>query len=404
MRKTVLSAAAVAAMWGGSAVAITPVDYPIPYVGGAYVHEFSDSQRDSDNGQGFQLHLGWPLGDYGYDRWAAELTFHSLGRERDIDGNKDYQAGLMLDLVYDLGTFVWNEQLSPYLPKFKPFLLGGLGVVQEDVRGSEHEHFGINLGAGALFPLPWYGMAARLEGRVLGQDNDKSVADEDLLIDYRISLGLQIPLTPLFPVGAATAAPDSCDLAVVNMETGRSDCGADSDKDGAPDSVDECPMTPAGTQVNARGCPVNLGNDEDGDGVPNDVDACPGTQKGLLVDARGCVISQNVVLRGVNFEYDSARLTTLAKRLLDDSATTLKNQANLKVLVAGHTDGNGEESYNLALSKQRAESVRQYLISAGVEAGRLSAEGYGESQPVTSNESAEGRAENRRVEFRLVTE
>lgn len=404
MRKTVLSAAAVAVLWGGSALAVTPVDYPIPYVGAAYLHELSDSQRDSDNGNGFQLNFGWPLGDYGYDRWAAELTFHSLARERDIDGRKDYQAGLMLDLVYDLGTFVWNDTLSPYLPKFKPFLLGGVGVVQEDVRGNESEHFGLNLGAGALFPLPWYGLAARFEARVLGQLNDETVPDEDVLIDYRVSLGLQVPLTPLFPVGGTPKTPGSCDLAVVDMETGRADCGADSDQDGAPDAVDECPMTPAGTQVNARGCPVNAGNDEDGDGVPNDVDACPGTQKGLLVDARGCVISQNVILRGVNFEYDSARLTSLAKRLLDDSATTLKNQTNLKVLIAGHTDGNGEESYNLALSKQRAESVRQYLIGAGVEAGRLTADGYGESQPVASNDSGEGRAQNRRVEFRLETQ
>jgi len=400
MRKKILCAAAVATLWGGSAFAVTTDGYEIPYVGGAYSYEFPDSQRDSDDGQGFQINLGWPLSDYGYSRWAAELTFHSLGRERDIDGRKDYQSGLMLDLVYDLG-----EQGLGGEYKVKPFVLGGLGVVQDDVRGDKHEHFGINLGGGLLFPLNWYGMAARLEARVLGQDNDKSVAGEDVLIDYRVSLGLQIPLTPLFAPSGETSMPaQACELAVVDPVTGRSDCGTDSDRDGVLDGLDECPLTPEGTAVNARGCPVDVGNDEDADGVPNDADACPGTQQGLRVDARGCAIPQNIVLRGVNFENDSARLTVEAKRLLDDSATTLKNQANLKALVAGHTDSNGADAYNQALSQERAQSVRQYLISKGVEGSRLTAEGFGETQPLASNDDASGRASNRRVEFRLVTE
>ncbi len=399
MRKKVLCSAAAALVWGGSAVAVTPDDYQIPYIGGAYSYEFSDNQRDSDDGEGFQVQFGWPLADYGYSRWAAEVTFHSLGRERDIDGRKDYQAGLMLDLVYDLGQF--GAEGSKF--QVRPFLLGGLGVVQEDVRGDEHEHFGLNLGGGALFPLNWHGLAARLEGRLLGQDNDKSVAGEDILLDYRISLGLQIPLT-IFFAPTATPPAQECELAVVDPVTGRSDCGNDADRDGVLDGLDECPLTPEGTKVNARGCPVDVGNDEDADGVLNDADACPGTQQGLRVDARGCALPQNIVLRGVNFETDSARLTVEAKRLLDDSATTMKNQANLKVLVAGHTDSNGAESYNQTLSGERAESVRQYLISKGVEGSRLSAEGFGESQPLASNDTAEGRADNRRVEFRLVTE
>ena len=399
MRMKVLCAAAVATLWGGSALAVNADDYEIPYAGAAYLYEIGDNDRDSKNGNGFQLHFGWPLSDFGYSRWAAELTFHSLARKRDVDGKKDYQSGLMLDLVYDFGS----QAIGGSGYSVKPFVLGGLGVVQEDARGSEHEHFGFNFGGGALFPLNWHGLAARLEARVLGQDNDKTVAGEDLLIDYRVSLGLQMPLTFLFAPGSAPPA-QSCELAVVDPVTGRSDCGDDSDRDGVVDGLDECPMTPAGVKVNARGCPVDVGNDEDGDGVPNEADACPGTQQGLRVDARGCALPQNVVLRGVNFENDSARLTAQAKRLLDDSATTMKNQSNLKVLVAGHTDGNGSDAYNDTLSKERAESVRQYLISKGVEASRLASEGFGKSQPLESNDTAEGRASNRRVEFRLVTE
>ncbi len=403
MRIKLLCAAVAATLWAGSAAAVNVDDYAIPYVGAAYLYEFSDSARDSKNGQGFQLHLGWPLADYGFSNWAAELTYHDLGRKREIDRRKDYQSGLMLDFVYDLGTYAWGDE-ALQSPHFKPFLLAGFGLVNDDVRGDDSNNFGINVGAGLLFPLNWQGLAARLEARVLGQNNDKSVPGEDILIDYRVSLGLQIPLTPLFAPGKTVAPAQECELAVVDPVTGRSDCGADSDRDGVADSADECPLTPEGTKVDARGCPVDLGNDEDGDGVINSLDACPGTQQGLRVDARGCVVAQTAVLRGVNFENDSARLTTEAKRLLDDSAQTLKNQSNLSVLIAGHTDSNGDEAYNLSLSQQRAESVRQYLIARGAPASRLSAQGFGESEPAESNDTAAGRANNRRVEFRLVVE
>lgn len=404
MRNKLMCAAVAATLWAGSAAAVNVDNFEIPYVGAAYLYEFSDSARDSKNGQGFQLQFGLPLAEFGFSNWAAELTYHDLGRKRDIDRRKDYQSGLMLDFVYDLGNYAWGDEAA-LSPRFKPFLLAGLGVVNDDVRGNDVNRFGINLGAGLLFPLNWHGLAARLEARVLGQDNDKSVPGEDILIDYRVSLGLQVPLTPLFRASEKSVAPaQDCGLAVVDPATGRSDCGADSDRDGVPDSADECPLTPEGTPVDARGCPVDLSNDEDGDGVPNHLDACPGTQKGLRVDARGCVVAQTAVLRGVNFENDSARLTVEAKRLLDDSAQTLKNQSNLSVLVAGHTDSNGDDAYNLSLSQQRAESVRQYLIGRGVPASRLSAQGFGESQPAESNDTAAGRAANRRVEFRLVVE
>ena len=189
MRKMLIPAAAAALLWSGAGAAVTVDDYDIPYVGGGYVHEFGDSGRDSKDANGFDLRFGWPLSQYGYSNLAIEGTLHALERKRDVDDEKDYQRGLMLDLVYDFGLFGWGEGAAS-APRFKPFVLAGLGVVQEDVRGDEHEHFGINLGAGMLFPLNWHGLAARFEARVLGQDNDKSVTGEDILIDYRVGLGL----------------------------------------------------------------------------------------------------------------------------------------------------------------------------------------------------------------------
>ncbi len=403
MQKKLISAAAAAVIWAGSAHAVTTDGYDIPYVGAAYLYEFSDRARDSDNGQGFSVNLGWPLTAHGYENWAAELTFHAIERDREIDGNPDYQRGLLLDLVYDFGAFGWGADASSGFG-FKPFALVGLGAVQNDVRGDEHEHFGLNVGGGALIPLNWHGVAVRAEGRVLGQVDDKSVAGEDILVDYRVSVGLQVPLTAFFSVGdrADAGAAPACGLAVVDPVTGRADCGSDLDRDGVLDSLDQCPATPAGTAVDARGCTLNLTDDSDGDGVTNALDLCPGTPAGVKVDEKGCVVGQTLVLRGVNFENDQAVLDLAARAILDDVSTSMKNQANVSVEIGGHTDSNGSETYNQMLSQERAESVRQYLIAHGVEAARLSATGYGETRPVASNDTAAGRAENRRVEFKLL--
>jgi OOP family OmpA-OmpF porin len=405
MRKMLIPAAAAALLWSGVAPAVTTDGYEIPYIGMDYTHEFGDSARDSDDGNGFQVRLGYPLSHYGYSNVSIEALYHSLRRDRDIDGNPDYQRGLMVDVVYDFGLYGWGGDASVG-PRFKPFVLAGLGVVQEDVRGDEHEHFGLNVGGGLLMPLNWNGLAARLEGRVLGQDNDKSVSGEDILVDYRVSLGLQLPLTFMFATSAPVVVPPAaeCEVAVVDPISGRSDCGLDSDRDGVLDGLDECPATPPGSTVDARGCTLDLGSDDDNDGVPNDADRCPDTPAGAQVDALGCVIAQTMVLRGVNFENDSAVLTEESRGILDGAADSLKSQANVRVEIGGHTDNVGNDTYNDNLSQQRAESVRQYLISRGVEAERMVAVGYGEFKPIASNEDIAGRAQNRRVEFKLIVE
>jgi OOP family OmpA-OmpF porin len=146
----------------------------------------------------------------------------------------------------------------------------------------------------------------------------------------------------------------------------------------------------------------NGDRDDDGDGVMNDMDKCPSTPKGFHVNRDGCIIEQTVILRTVNFEYKSDHLTRPAEESLDEVATALISQPSLNVQVAGHTDSIGSAGYNLKLSDRRAKSVRQYLISRGVAAKNLQAAGFGESKPIASNETADGRTENRRVEFAIV--
>lgn len=110
---------------------------------------------------------------------------------------------------------------------------------------------------------------------------------------------------------------------------------------------------------------------------------------------------KKIVLRSVHFDFDKAVIRADAKPVLDEAVQILKEEGGVAVIVAGHTDSIGTEAYNLKLSERRANAVRDYLIEHGIAASRITAEGLGESQPVASNDTADGRAQNRRVELHV---
>jgi OmpA-OmpF porin, OOP family len=110
-------------------------------------------------------------------------------------------------------------------------------------------------------------------------------------------------------------------------------------------------------------------------------------------------VKQKIVLRGVNFDFDKATLQPAGKPILDEAARILTENADLRVKVQGYTDSVGTDAYNQRLSDRRADTVKRYLVSKGIAASRLDAEGFGESDPVASNDTDEGRAQNRRVEL-----
>lgn len=112
-------------------------------------------------------------------------------------------------------------------------------------------------------------------------------------------------------------------------------------------------------------------------------------------------VAQRIVLRGVNFDLDKADIRPDAGVILDEAASQLSQVPGTRVSVEGHTDSSGSDAYNQSLSERRAGSVRDYLVSKGVEGSRLSTAGYGESRPVADNATAEGRALNRRVELKV---
>jgi len=111
--------------------------------------------------------------------------------------------------------------------------------------------------------------------------------------------------------------------------------------------------------------------------------------------------SKKIVLRGVRFDFNKATIRPDARPVLDAAIATLKREASVLVIAEGHTDNIGSESYNLKLSRRRAEAVRDYLVAGGVSPRRITVEGLGESHPVASNATADGRAQNRRVELRV---
>jgi outer membrane protein OmpA-like peptidoglycan-associated protein len=111
--------------------------------------------------------------------------------------------------------------------------------------------------------------------------------------------------------------------------------------------------------------------------------------------------TRKLVLRGVNFDFDKSNIRADARPVLDEASRTLQEERSVQVAVEGHTDSIGSDAYNHRLSERRANSVTGYLSDHGVERSRLDPSGHGESRPVATNETADGRAQNRRVELRV---
>ncbi|MDE3737962.1 OmpA family protein [Pseudomonas resinovorans] len=158
----------------------------------------------------------------------------------------------------------------------------------------------------------------------------------------------------------------------------------DADGDGVFDRRDNCPNTPSGLTVDSRGCPERT--------YPQaPVEAPPPQDEVIVLSDMGNVL----------FAFDSAELTSTAKEQLVAIANRLTGANLVSVKVVGHTDSTGADAYNQGLSERRAQSVADFLASEGVPAGKLTAEGMGESRPVADNGTDAGRAQNRRVEIHV---
>ncbi len=150
-----------------------------------------------------------------------------------------------------------------------------------------------------------------------------------------------------------------------------------------------------GVKAPPKKAPCKMPKDRDGDGVLDRADRCPNTPKGAKVNRQGCC-----VLKGIEFDTGKSTIKSQSTMVLDEVVAVLMKNPSLKVEVQGHTDNVGTQENNQALSQRRAEAVMGYLVGKGIAEKRLSAMGYGFSKPIAPNDTAEGRAKNRRVQLK----
>ena len=190
----------------------------------------------------------------------------------------------------------------------------------------------------------------------------------------------------------------------------------DNDGDGYYDYEDDCPNDPEDFDFfeDEDGCP-DL--DNDGDGLLDLVDDCPNDPEDFdgFEDEDGCpeddpqleytVIHEDriEITEQIHFAYDSSDILPDSFPILDEISSILYSNATMELRIEGHTDSSGSDRYNLRLSDERAGSVRSYLIRTGISTDRLVSVGLGEERPIETNDTANGRAANRRVEFHILT-
>ena len=184
----------------------------------------------------------------------------------------------------------------------------------------------------------------------------------------------------------------------------------DNDKDGILDDADKCPNEPEtknGYQDD-DGCPDP---DNDNDGVPDVRDKCPNEPetKNNYQDDDGCpddipveVKKFTGVIEGINYKTGSAEILPGSYSILDRAVKVLQDFPDVNIEISGHTDSRGKADYNRDLSQRRADSVKNYFISRGIDAKRLTSIGYGMDRPIADNRTQSGRGRNRRTEFRLI--
>ena len=199
---------------------------------------------------------------------------------------------------------------------------------------------------------------------------------------------------------------DKCPDTPKGVKVDAKGCPLDQDNDGVPDYLDKCPDTPAGVTVDKNGCPV----DTDGDGVPDYLDKCP-TVAGPK-ENNGCpvvektaeeMVAPDMMIEPVYFEYDKSNILNVEKAKIDKLVKLLKENDTYKVNLTGNTDSKGTEEYNMKLSQRRIDSVVKAITNNRVKANRIFKEkALGETKPAATNDTEEGRALNRRVEFEVI--
>ncbi len=375
-----------------------------PMVGG-YVYDGAENIKDD-----IQYSLG--IGYNFTKSWGAEFVAGLTPTDID-EGNGDVDVmHFRMDGLYH---FLTDNALVPYLA-------AGVGLQNKDYEdGSDDSEALFNWGGGIKY---WLTERTALRADVRHLLTGEAVNN----MSYSAGLAWQFAeaAKPEPRDSDGDGVPDErdqCPGTPRGVQVDNKGCPLDSDGDGVPDYLDKCPGTPKGVQVDDKGCPL----DSDGDGVPDHLDQCPDTPKGASVDDKGCALDSDgdgvpdyrdkcpdtpagelvdedgctlKMTMHINFDLDKTAIKPEYESELARAAAFIQKHRDVPyILVAGHTDSLGSDSYNKDLSMRRAQAVVDYLVSEhGIDRKRLVARGYGEAQPVADNSTAEGRYQNRRVE------
>lgn len=195
---------------------------------------------------------------------------------------------------------------------------------------------------------------------------------------------------------------DLCPETPLGVTVNENGCPTDTDKDGVADYLDKCPDTPEGTIVNEMGCPL----DTDGDGILDSEDKCP--QQPGPASNYGCPELKKEVrnlfkkaMKGIQFETGKDIIKKSSYPILDQIVSVMELNPEYHLTISGHTDNVGDDDENMQLSIDRAAAVGKYIINKGINADRITTQGFGETKPIASNKTSKRRTENRRVEFEI---
>ncbi len=321
--------------------------------------------------------LGLGLGKFINEKWSLDLELDVANFDVEGGSGKVEQTGLGL-----MSRYHFNDGSS-----LRPFLGLGAGYLDHNgsgaARGVDSSDLMLNLSLGLRKTVTdRIGFITEVKYRL---DTDDYTGTQSSYDDFLYSMGLTIAL------GAAQSAEAAESIVEPAPQL-------DSDGDGVSDQTDRCPNTPAGMEVDMYGCHA-VDGDDDNDGVMNSADKCPDSRAGAVVDADGCEVQVVIELQGVYFDTDKATLKPESIAVLNAAVKTMGDHGTLVVEVAGHTDSTASEAYNQSLSESRAQVVYDYLVENGVSADRMTWKGYGELSPIATNDTAEGRAKNRRTEL-----
>lgn len=337
MKKHVLAAAVACGVTLASSAQFAAAEIPLTFNLGYGLWK-NDGDRELNDTETPWAGFEWAFND----NWAAEVLYaKDDARTEDGLGRADIETW-QLGMLYYGGSYIGEPN------RIRPYLAFGAGEIDVDYGDFDTVETTVNGGVGMRWMITRE-LGLRAEARML-YSLDESNKDTLLSVGLNYYFGQTSP----------TVAPEPVD--------------GDEDGDGVPDSRDRCPGTPAGTRVDADGCPL------------------PVTQ----------VASIKLM---VNFGFDSSKVEEKYFADLGELAAFLKRFEDVYVDIEGHTDSTGPDDYNQQLSQRRANAVVDLLVNEyGIAPQRLEAKGFGESQPVADNATKEGRAANRRVMATLEVE